>query len=312
VEYQLTVNNVFDCSGNKISENSHELTFALPEQADSLDLVINEILFNPRPTGIDFVEIYNQSSKFINLKNWSLANRDIDGSPVSNKTITKMDLLLKPQQYLVFTDDGNILKGEYLQGVEKNFLGMDMPSLPDDDGSVVLIDSSGSVIDSFLYSDQMHSVFIKENEGVSLERISMQSSTNETANWKSASSVSGYATPGYVNSNARTTGISDEAVAVEPQIFMPVHGQPDFTQIRYRFDHGGYVANVRIFDPHGREIKQLANNEILGTEGSFRWDGDQDNGSKARIGSYMVWFEVFDDTGTVRTFRKRVVVADKF
>lgn len=75
---------------------------------------------------------------------------------------------------------------------------------------------------------------------------------------------------------------------------------------------GGYVANVKIVDPHGREVKRLADNELLGTDGFFRWDGDRENGSKASIGSYMVWFEVFDDAGTVRTFRKRVVVADKF
>jgi hypothetical protein len=312
VEYLLTVSNVFDCSGNKVSDHSRELAFALPEQADSLDLLINEILFNPRSTGVDFVEVYNQSSKFINLKNWVLANRDEEGDPVNNKTIIETDFLIKPQQYLVFTEDGNILKGEYLQSEGENFLRTNMPSLPDDEGSVVLVDSAGNMIDAFSYSDQMHSVFIKEEDGVSLERISMPASTNDASNWKSASSVSGYATPGYVNSNSLTPGISDEAVAIEPEIFMPVYGQPDFTQIRYRFDQGGFVANVRIFDPHGREIKQLANNEILGTEGSFRWDGDQDNGNKARIGSYMVWFEVFDDKGTVRTFRKRVVVADKF
>jgi hypothetical protein len=311
VEYRLTAEDIFDCAGNKIIDNFGEVAFALPEEADSLDLVINEILFNPRSTGVDFVEVYNQSSKFINLKNWSLANQDANGIPLNNKTITETDFLVKPHQHLVFTEDGNILKGEYLQGVEGNFFRMDMPSLSDDESTIALVDSSSSVIDAFSYAAKMHSVFIKEDEGVSLERISIHTATNDAGNWKSASSTSGYATPGYGNSNSITPGISDEAIAIDPEVFLPIYGQPDFTHIRYQFEHGGYVANIKIVDPHGREIKQLASNAILGTEGSFRWDGDQDNGSKARMGSYMVWFEVFDENGTVKTFRKRVVVAGK-
>jgi hypothetical protein len=44
----------------------------------------------------------------------------------------------------------------------------------------------------------------------------------------------------------------------------------------------------------------------------YRWDGDRDDGTKARVGYYVVCFEVFDDTGEVRTFFNRVVVATRF
>lgn len=312
IEYELITKDIFDCSGNKIQEEFRRTTFALPEMADSLDLIVNEILFNPRPTGVDFVEVYNQSSRFINLKNWWLANRDGDGNVENKKKISETDYLVKPRQYIVFTQDANVLKGEYLQGKEETFYEVEVPSLPDDAGSIVVISSEENTIDEFRYSDQMHSVFIKDNEGVSLERINISGASNDSQNWKSASSAAGFSTPGYLNSNATQTLMPGENVGVEPEIFMPLSGRPDFTQIKWRFDRGGYVANVKIFDAQGREIKDIANNEIIGTEGFFRWDGDQNNGSKARIGSYMVWFEIFDDRGTVKTFRKRIVVADKF
>jgi hypothetical protein len=290
-----------------IDDGAAATHFALPEQADSLDIVVNEILFNPRPTGVDFVEIVNRSAKYVNLKGWKIVN----GSE-SEKLISESDMLMDPLSYLVLTEDGNVLKGEYLQSKEETFLSIDMPAYSDDEGVVTIVDGIGRVIDSFPYSDQMHSVFIKDEEGVSLERISMDLPANEFQNWKSASSVAGYATPGYVNSNTRENFIMDEAILVEPEIFIPEHGEPDFTQIRYNFDQGGYVANVKIFDAQGREVKQLANNEILGVEGFFRWDGDHNNGTRARIGSYMVWMEVFDANGAVKTFRKRVAVAGRF
>jgi hypothetical protein len=306
--YNVQANEVYDCPGNIIQAEHSQGNFALPEKADSIDVVVNEVLFNPRPTGVDFVELFNKSSKFINLKNWKLGN-----SSGINKIISEKDFLLAPSTYVVFTEDGNVLKGEYLQGREDAFMNMPMPSLSDDEGVVSLISEEGKMIDSFSYSAKLHSKFIKEEEGVSLERISVIEPTGDPQNWKSASSASGYATPGYVNSNARTEGLVDEgSISVQPEIFMPMYGQPDFTQIKFNFNRGGFVANVKIVDPQGREIKKVANNELLGTEGFFRWDGDQENGSKARIGSYMVWFEIFDSSGMVKTFRKRVVIADKF
>jgi hypothetical protein len=310
--YNITVVNLFDCAGNVIQEQFNMAVFGLPAEADSADVVINEVLFNPRPTGVDFVEIYNRSSKYINLKNWSIAN--IENEVVSNqKIMTDHDLLIAPGTYLAVTTDGNILKGEYVSGKDENFLeAPGLPAMSDDEGTVIILGDQGNIIDWFDYNDKMHSVFIKDEEGVSLERINFNEATSLSSNWKSASSVAGFATPGYINSNMKQIGSANDAVVVDPEIFQPASGQPDFTQIHYHFAKGGFIANVKIYDHMGRLIKELANNAVLGTQGSFRWDGDEDNGTKARVGYYMVWFEVFDDHGSVQTFKKRIAVAGRF
>lgn len=188
-----------------------------------------------------------------------------------------------------------------------------LPALNDDEGSVVLIDSNRHVIDYLIYSKDMHSVFVKDEEGVSLERISLGQPTTSGQNWKSASASVGFATPGYLNSNStHDLPVLPEPLKVEPEIFNPTGGQPDFTQIHYHFDQGGYVANVKIFDPQGHLIKQLANNDVLGTTGFYRWDGDREDGSKVRVGYYMVWFEIFNEHGVTRKYQKRVAVATRF
>jgi hypothetical protein len=312
VWYTITVQDVHDCAGNSIREGSNRVDFALPETADSLDIVINEILFNPRPTGVDFVEVVNTSGKFINLKNWSIATIN-NGVIMNAAPLTAQDLLFKPGAYRVFTENGNVLKGEYPQGREENFLEViSLPGFNDDQGSVALISDQGKVIDQFSYAADMHTSFINDDEGVSLERITFDAPTDDLQNWKSASSLSGYATPGFINSNARAGNVVKESVHVDPEIFIPVSGQPDFTQIHYNFEQGGFIANVKIYDAQGRQVRALANNALLGTEGFFRWEGDRDDGSKARMGYYMVWFEVFDDAGTVRTFRKRLAITARF
>jgi hypothetical protein len=75
----LSLENGADCWGNT---QNLTCSFILPEQADSFDLVINEVLFNPLTGGEDFVELYNRSEKYINLKDYSLAS--IDADTVSN------------------------------------------------------------------------------------------------------------------------------------------------------------------------------------------------------------------------------------
>jgi hypothetical protein len=311
--YTITASRVYDCAGNAIQAGHNTSTFGLPEQADSLDVVINEVLFNPKPTGVDFVEVYNRSAKYINLTNWSIANVE-NSVAVNLKSITTNALQLKPYSYLVFTTDKNALMSEFPQAREEFIIEtLSLPSMNDDEGSIAIVNDSGKMIDAFNYSHKMHSPFIQDDEGISLERIQFDANTNDWANWKSASATSGFATPGYINSNSLPgTTMPDESVKVEPEIFIPSYGSPNFAEIKYNFDKGGYVANVKIYDLEGREVKQLASNESLSTQGFYRWDGDLNNGTKASVGYYVVRFEVFDEDGGVKTFHKRVVVATKF
>ena len=308
ITYTIVAQNIYDCPGNVVASDANSFVFGLPEEADSLDIVINEILFNPRPTGLDFVEIYNNSQKFINLKNWSIANFE-SGTLQNVNHIAEEDFLLAPNQYIVFNEDNHVIKGEYVQAAEENLFEVEnLPGFNDDAGTVALVDPQQSIIDFLEFSDDYHSVFIDDDEGVSLERISFSSPTNDKANWKSASSTEGFATPGFVNSNVRKDNHPAGKIVVSPEIFEPIIGQPSFTQIQYNFEQGGLVANVKILDSQGRVIKRIVNNATLGTEGFFRWDGDTDEGTKARTGYYVVWVEVFNADGALNTFRKRVVV----
>lgn len=306
--YTIEINNIRDCNGNTIQQDFSHLTFALPELPESGDVLINEILFNPQPGGVDFVEIVNVSSKYLNLKNWSLANPEEDQF-INIHPIIESDYILSPHSYLVLTTSGTILKSQFSTTQEENLLASVLPSLNDDEGSIAILSDKGESLDFFEYVDDFHSPLLKDKEGVSLERISLSEPAIISDNWKSASSAAGFATPGYLNSNARPENLFDEnAILIEPEIFSPNIPGQDFAQINYRFDQSSLAANIKIVDHQGRLIKEVANNETLSFEGFFRWDGDRDDGTKARMGYYFVWFETFNLDGAVKTYRKRVVV----
>jgi hypothetical protein len=48
---------------------------------------------------------------------------------------------------------------------------------------------------------------------------------------------------------------------------------------------------------------------LLGSEGVFKWDGANDEGTKARTGIYILWIELFHPDGQVERLKKTCVLA---
>ncbi|MEM1407873.1 MAG: lamin tail domain-containing protein, partial [Bacteroidota bacterium] len=109
ISYNISLSAVRDCPGNRIIPN--ETSFALIEEADIGDVILNEILFDPYPNGADFIEVYNTSAKYINLKEWFFGNVDSHGAdfiPLDLSMITSDNLVLPPKSYLAFTIQDNL------------------------------------------------------------------------------------------------------------------------------------------------------------------------------------------------------------
>lgn len=304
--YTLAFSGIKDCNGNYSGQLT--TTLIMPQAAAPGDIVINEVLFNPKTGGYDFVEVYNRSSHYINLKKWQLAN--IEDDVVGNQEeIFSGSFILKPQEYVAFTEDKSILLNHYPSGREDRIIQItDLPSYNDDKGSVILLDDQNQLQDRFDYSEDFHFALIDDKEGVSMERISPDENTNNSSNWQSASSQSGHATPGYRNSQYFTKTNGSE-VWIEPKVFTPdENGNKDFTLINYKFETSGNMANITIFDLSGREMLKLARNELLATEGFYRWDGNNAANEKVRSGPYIIYFELFNLKGEIRKFKEVVVV----
>lgn len=308
-EYTLSVKDMRDCNQN-IQTNTLQTILALPETADSLDVVINEVLFNPRVGGVDFVEIYNQSDKYVNLQNWQLANIEED-IPANKKTCTTVNRLLPPKKFIVFTTDATILKDNYPKAIAENFVVMSsMPTFYDEAGNVVLINEKGNIIDRFDYSEDYHFSMVQDKEGVSLERLNVNAATNLPSNWHSAAATEGYATPGYQNSQSIATTSTTTTIQVTPKVITPNEdGYHDFTSVLYHFNTQGNIATITVFDMLGRQVKQIASNQSLSTEGFFTWDGTSHTGDKVRSGRYVIAFSLFNPTGKTQLFKEDVVVS---
>nr|WKN37821.1 lamin tail domain-containing protein [Tunicatimonas sp. TK19036] len=309
--YTVQAARLSDCSGNTL--DSKPVSFVLSETAEIGDVLLSELLVYPRAGGVRFVEIYNHSDRHINLKDWQLAN--LEGDSLVNLTLISIDdYQLAPQQYLALTEDIITLIGDYPSSLEENLLTVnDLPSLPSEAGTLVLVSPDGERMQVLEYNEQFHHPILDDARGVSLERIRWEASVNDANNWQSAASTAGYATPGYANSQTTQAKVSQENLSVEPRVFTPDQdGWQDYTQIHYQWTGAGYVANVIIFDSQGRKVKHLARNATLAEEGFLRWDGTDDNRQIVRMGYYLIYFEVFHTNGRVSVLKERVVVGKRF
>jgi hypothetical protein len=307
--YTVSVTGCEDCIGNTATTTK---TIALPEQATAGDLVINEILYDPRESGADFVEVYNNSDKIISLKNWTFANFSND-TVAAHELITSDELLLFPGEYAAFTEDKNNILVEYPLGNSNRIFEIsDLPSYNNGEGTVYLISNTNEMIDQFSYNDNMHFALLNSVDGISLERLDFNRPSDDVTNWHSAAESVNFASPGYQNSQyipVENTG----SVSIDPNVFSPDNdGYQDVINISYEFTEPGNVANIFIFDASGRIVRKLIQNELLGASGVISWDGINERREKAGVGAYICYFEIFNANGDVQKYKIPFVLAAKF
>ena len=311
IELSLMVSGISDLSGKLMQPDTRSFSYSFSPEVGSI--LINEVLFNPFSGGTDFVELVNVSGQTIPVHRLKLATRDDALALKQIYPISAEKRYLKPAEFLVCTKDPAIVATQYITCNPASFCAMkSFPTFSDDAGTVVLLNDSLEVLDEFSYSAKMHSPFLADEEGVSLERISLEKPTNDLINWVSAAASVGFATPGLPNSQAGSeTEIQDE-ITPEPKTFSPNgDGYIDDLKIKFEFSKPGYIANVRIFDAIGRQVRFLVKNQSLAQEGSWLWDGKRESGQKLNIGVYIILVEVFDQEGHTKAFKKTCTLTDR-
>ena len=307
--YELSYIGINDCPGK--NSLSGKIKIGIPETAENSDLIINEILFNPKSGGSDYVELYNRSLKVIDAAKLYLASRNSSNNISSQKSVSEKPAYLYPGDYRVVTENRDRLAMDYFVKDPRAVIEVPaLPSYPDDEGTVVLLNYQGNRVDELHYFDDWHFKLIQNPEGVSLERIDPEAITQNADNWHSAASSSGYGTPGYRNSQYKTFENIPAAIQVTPVVFSPDNdGYNDIATIQYRVTGAGFVANVTIFDAMGRPVKNLVQNALLSPQGYWNWDGLDNKGLKLPAGNYIILTEVFNLKGEKKQFKNTIALA---
>ncbi len=307
--YTVKAEGIPDCKGNRLTVAETKAGRAqdpLPGQ-----IVVNEILFNPAPNGEDYVEIYNHSNQVADLSRLFIANRNSSGAVSSIKALHSVPFYIYPGEYLVFTESPDQLPLYYMVRFPDRVLAIALPpSFPDEEGTVLLLNGQGTIIDEVKYNEDWHFKLISHAEGVALERLDPGGASGDPGNWHSAASTAGYGTPGYQNSQSRSADTLAGQIKVSPAIFSPDNdGRDDLALIQYSLEESGYVANLVIYDITGKPVRLLVRNALLGRTGSWTWDGLDDNRRSLPLGHYIIMAELFNLQGKKQLFKQVIVLA---
>lgn len=273
-------------------------------------LVINEIMYAPFTGSAEYVEFLNAGPSPVDVKQWTVRDRPSVGG-ANTFSLSARPVLLQPGEMFVLASDSTLLRRfPSVDTLRLRIVNQSSLSLNNDGDDIVLIDPTGSVIDSVTFFPSWHNPNVNDVTGRSLERINPVLSSNDPRNWSTCTHVAG-GTPGGQNSVFAPTLPAVSRVSVTPNPFSPDgDGREDFAVIQYEVPLSVSTIRVRIYDAVGRRIRTLANNDPAGARGGIVWDGLDDEKRKARVGIYVVLFEAIDDRGgVIETAKAAVVVA---
>ena len=274
------------CFANSRLEGQAQKPPRLPMQGE---LLINEILFNPKDDGVDFIEILNVSDAVFDLSNCMLGNR--------KQTYAIGSFMLYPDSCVAITKDSAVLCSQFHCLAPRNILQVEkMLPLLNDSGYIRLICDT-TIIDTLLYKQDMHHVLLDDVEGLSLERVS-------DTHWQSASTII-KATPGYKNSRILEEE-TDDVYLEESGDYIGLLSSsahiynseyPENIVLLYRL-HKPKKVSVKAFSLNGYHVYTILDDELLVGQGKLYWNGRSENSKILPISVYILVVEMCSADGS--------------
>lgn len=288
-------------TSDDISENNTAF-LTVGASAGAGSIVINEIMFQPLAGRSEWIELYNCSPASIVLDGWFFS--DGSGLADSSKRFPIQSTIMDSNSYMLLAADSSVFIENITEGTPVHIWNSSYPSLNNAGDSLVLFDAQGQTIDRVDYRTNWGS----GTAGLSLERVSVLSSSNDPLNWASSLDASG-ATPGRLNSRALIAAAAgDKLIELEPNPFSPDgDGREDVLSIRYHLDEADSRLDIKIFDVRGRQVRFLSNNMPAGFQGEILWDGKSDSGRELPTGMYIIYLEALGQGGNRIQSDRRVV-----
>jgi hypothetical protein len=306
IEYEVELIGVGDCSNNSSDLAAY---FVLPELPVKGDVVINELLFNPSDGGSDYIEIFNSSDKYIDLKGLDLA-RWKDGTLDEVKLVAS-NFILKPNAYFVFTEDTSSLINFFPKSSGGNFIEQELPSMNNDSGTIVL-SFMGLEMDKVSYQSNWHLDLLDDLKGKALEKIDPFGISTSSFNWRTAAAQDNYGTPSYRNSQLSNAKNKEGFFEIVYETVTPNNdGVFDYLEISYRIDEPSMFGTFSIYDKTGRLVKVVFEKEVLGQEGILIWDVFNTEQQLVASGSYVAVLEGFSENSGMTILKKKAFVVYK-
>lgn len=291
--------------GNRQNDVDSMVLFTSPG-----DLVINEVMYRPRGSGSEWIEIYNTGERSLNLNGYRIS--DANGRLY---LITGEDIRVDPEMYAVLAEKPGILtervERDKITGLDpfseaENFRVIVVeggwPVLNDYPGEsepeiITIRDRFGRFVEKIEYCD-----LLEGERGISIERYSSGACSSCPGGLWHRAVCRGGSTPGRENSVA---GIPGSSLKISPNPFIISRSRKVLISGRKRAGMEGVL--IRIYDMNGMEVVRLFGEKRGADYYAFYWDGNDSRGDPVNTGLYICVAEYFSEGGDVMGREKKCI-----
>jgi len=287
-----------------------------PDPPSPTDLLISEIMFDPVadsddfiPDQVEFLELLNTSDQEIDLWGlWLSSLPDESGQSDSLQLVSSNMRMAAGGVALIFHHKtsspflpSDIISGPWPSSCLENVLLIPVSKslgLSNQGELLFLNGRSGGRLAEAWYYPALHHPIVGSGKGVSLERLQVMNTSQESNSYTSSSGHEG-ATPGCLKRccEAGSPGFpGDDAVPrvmleVHPASIYPEHRELPFqASITIRVDDIGQnsVLALDIFDQFGIHRRTLTAGSLISGSATYNWDGRDGSGHLVNMGFYVV------------------------
>lgn len=288
--YEVRLEGIRNCFGQTI-DAMQPIPICFGFEADTGELTINEILFNPRPGDHDFLEIENTGQRGIDLRSLRLSKR-INGECSTFYQPIKSLRNIAPKEILCFSEDPQLTAANYpTNALHQIVQSVDLCTMNDDSDAIVLLNAHGRIIDEVRYNTTWHNRLLEDVEGVSLERRSAKEPGTSENNWLSGRATDGFATPGLTNAAAYSNSSRDtlSAWSLYPKVLTPNgDGIDDQLMLQARIPTEALVVEVKILAENGQLIRSICGPQTISNQSWQIWNGLTEDYRVAPAAIYFV------------------------
>lgn len=251
-------------------------------------VVLNEVLYAPRPDEPEWIELWNRSTAAVSLQGWSL--QDASG----RRGLLSVASPLPAGAFAIAREQAGP-PGEAGSAVALQVAVHPWLSLNNTNGEngiadvLILRDAEGLVQDAMFYSDG------NTVRGRSLERVSADPDVRGLV-WRLCKDPRG-TTPGRENSVAGEQPQGGR-LDLAPNPFTPDgDGNDEVLQVSFQVPESAEGFRLRVFDLHGRLRRVLAGDRLGPGPRRLIWDGEDDSGIPVELGVYVFHLEFLMKSG---------------
>ena len=293
-------------SGNEIY-NPGELEFGDTQIPEDGDVRISEILFNASDPSLQFIEVYNNSNKYIDLRDLYVSVPNKNDVIETIYQLSTIPTLFEPSKYLLICRSPEAVFEKFgYKGIPRIVVPSKFPTLNAKNGKLAFTDSKKNIIEDFDYSESLHTAKDKSLVDLSLERISFSVPAVLASNWCSGKEDECFVSPGYANQVSGTVASFDTLKLAREYFsflypYMKIasgHPQSVLT-LNYLIDESESIIDMSVYNSKGIEIARPYIGFEIGAAGTLFIDLAQVTEKRIIPGIYIIYIKCRNRSGVI-------------